>query len=257
MLQPYFENTGTADKPDWRPGDNLGPPPYFTQQQLDATLLRLAAAGIDPHMHADGDGAVREGLNAIAAMRKVHPNDDVRPAIAHDEIVDPADYPRYADLNALPVLSFQWEKPAADVNVQATRYLGPVRAALCEPAALLKIYGARLVFGSDWPVDPLDEWLAMQVAVTRSATGEDALRYPGRLGIDPGLTVAEAVQAMTFNAAYSLREDAVTGSLVTDKFADLIILDRNLMQIAPEKISKTQVLLTMVGGRIVFQSPLL
>ena len=257
MLQPYFENTGTADKPDWRPGDNLGPPPYFTQQQLDATLLRLAAAGIDPHMHADGDGAVREGLNAIAVMRKVHPYDDVRPAIAHDEIVDPADYPRYADLNALPVLSFQWEKPDADVNVHTTGYLGPVRAALCEPAALLKIYGARIVFGSDWPVDPLDEWLAMQVAVTRAATGEDAARYPGRLGIDPGLTIAEAVQAMTINAAYSLREDAVTGSLESGKFADLIILDRNLMQIAPEKISKTQVLLTMVGGRVVFQSPAL
>ncbi|HEV7432465.1 MAG TPA: amidohydrolase family protein, partial [Steroidobacteraceae bacterium] len=141
MLQPYFENSGSVDKPDWRPGDNLGPPPYFTQQQLDATLLKLAAAGINPHMHADGDGAVREGLNAIAAMRKLYPYDNVRPAIAHDEIVDPDDYPRYADLGALPVLSFQWEKPAADVNVQATRYLGPVRAALCEPAGLLKLYG--------------------------------------------------------------------------------------------------------------------
>jgi cyanophycinase len=257
MLQPYFENAGTADKPDWRPGDNSGPPPYFSQQQLDATLLKLAAAGIDPHIHADGDGAVHEGLDAIAAMRKAHPSDDVRPAIAHDEIVDPDDYARYADLGALPVLSFQWEKPAADINAQAIRYLGPVRAALCEPAGLLRLYGARVVFGSDWPVDPLDEWLAMQVAVTRSATGEDAVRYPGRLGIDPGLSVAEAIQAMTINAAYSLREEAVTGSLEPGKFADLIVLDRNLLQIAPEKIAKTQVLLTMVGGRVVFQSPVL
>ena len=255
MLQPYFENTGTPDRPDWRPGDNLGPPPYFTQQQLDATLVRLAAAGIDPHLHADGDGAVREALNAVAAMRKMHPADDVRPAIAHDEIVDPADYPRYAELNALPVLSFQWEKPDPDVNAQAPRYLGPVRVALSEPAGLLKLYGARIVFGSDWPVDPLDEWLAMQVAVTRSAIGEEAVRYPGRLGIDPGLTVTEAVQAMTINAAYSLRENAVSGSLEPGKFADLIVLDRNLTQIAPEKIAKTKVLLTMVGGRIVFQSP--
>ena len=257
MLQPYFENTGSAEKPDWRPGDNLGPPPYFSQAQLDATLLKLADAGINPHMHADGDGAVREGLNAIAAMRKLHPYEDVRPAIAHDEIVDPGDYPRYAELGALPVLSFQWEKPAVDLNAQASRYLGPVRAALCEPAGLLKVYGARIVFGSDWPVDALDEWLAMQVAVTRSAVGEDAVRYPGRLGIDPGLTIAEAIRAMTINAAYSLREEAVTGSLETGKFADLIILDRNLLQIAPEKISKTQVLLTMVGGRVVFQSPVL
>ncbi len=257
MLQPYFENTGTAEHPDWRPGDNLGPPPYFTQQQLDDTLIRLAAAGINPHMHADGDGAVREGLNAIEAMRKLHPTDDVRPAIAHDEIVDLADYPRYAELGALPVLSFQWEKPAPDVNSQATGYLGPVRGALAEPAGLLKLYGARVVFGSDWPVDPLDEWLAMQVAVTRSAIGEEATRFPGRLGIDPGLPIADAIRAMTINGAYSLREDALTGSLATGKFADLIIIDRNLLQVAPEKIAKTQVLLTMVGGRVVFQSPVL
>ncbi len=257
MLQPYFENTGTTEKPDWRPGDNLGPPPYFSQQQLDDTLSRLAAAGINPHMHADGDGAVREGLNAVAMMRKNSPYENVRPAIAHDEIVDPGDYPRYAELGVLPVLSFQWEKPDADVNAQTIGYLGPVRAALCEPAGILKIYGARIVFGSDWPVNRLDEWLAMQVAVTRAATGDDAVRYPGRLGIDPGLTIAEAVRAMTLNAAYSLREDPVAGSLELGKFADLIIIDRNLMQIAPEKIAKTQVLLTMVGGRVVFQSPVL
>jgi predicted amidohydrolase YtcJ len=187
-------------------------------------------------------------------MRKAHPANDVRPAIAHDEIVDPADYPRYADLNALPVLSFQWERPNADVNPQAPRTLGPVRVALCEPAGLLKLYGARIVFGSDWPVDPLDEWLAMQVAVTRAAIGDEAVRYPGRLGIDPGLTIGAAVAAMTINAAFSLRENAVTGSLETGKFADLIVIDRNLTQIAPEKISKTKVLLTMVGGRVVFQS---
>jgi len=110
------------------------------------------------------------------------------------------------------------------------------------------------VFGSDWPVDPLDEWLAMQVAVTRSAVGEQAAHFPGRLGIDPGLTVAAAVQAMTINAAYSLRENAVTGSLEPGKFADLIVIDRNLTLITPEKIAKTKVLLTMVGGRVVFQS---
>ena len=253
MLQPYFENAGTADRPDWRPSKNLGPPPYFTQAQLDTTLIKLAAAGLDPHMHADGDGSVREALNAIAAMRKVHPADDIRPAIAHDEIVDPADYPRYAELGALPVLSFQWEKPAVDLNADAARYLGPVRFNLAEPAGLLQLYGTRIVFGSDWPVDALDEWLALQTAVTRSATGDDAIKYPGRLGIDPGLTVSQAVRAITLNAAYSLHQDDVTGSLEVGKFADLIVLDRNIMQIPSDQIAGTQVQLTMVGGKIVYQ----
>ena len=254
LLQPYFENRGTAEKPDWRPGKNLGPALYFTQPQLDATLVGLAAAGINPHMHADGDGAVRQGLNAIAAMRRTHPADDVRPAIAHDEIMSPDDYGRFAELNAIPVLSFQWEKPAADLNEVAARFLGPVRFALAEPAGLLKLHGARVVFGSDWPVDRLDEWLALQVAVTRRAVGDDAVKYPGRLGIDPGLTVAEALQAMTLDAAYSLRQDTLTGSLQPGKFADLIVLDRNPLQIAPDQIAQTRVLLTMVGGQVVHQA---
>jgi predicted amidohydrolase YtcJ len=245
MVEPYFENG--------RSGHNYGPKPYFTQAQLNDTLIKLAAAGINPHMHADGDGSVRQGLNAVEAMRKVHPADDIRPAIAHDEIVDPADYKRYAEVGALPVLSFQWERPSIDIE-QSKPALGPVRSALIEPAGLLEIYGARIVYGSDWPVDALDEWLALQVAVTRKATGEDAVTYPDRLGIDPGLTVAQAVRAITLNAAYSLRQDEETGSLETGKFADLIVLDRNLLQIKPEEIGGTQVLMTMVGGKVVYET---
>jgi predicted amidohydrolase YtcJ len=245
MVAPYFENG--------RPGHNYGPKPYFTQAQLDDTLIKLAAAGLNPHMHADGDGSVRMGLNAVEAMRKGHPGEDIRPAIAHDEIVDPADYTRFAEVNALPVLSFQWERPSIDIE-QSKPALGPVRSALMEPAGLLEIYGARIVYGSDWPVDALDEWLALQIAVTRKAIGEDAVTYPYRLGIDPGLTVAQAVRAITLNAAYSLRQDKETGSLETGKFADIIVLDRNLFQVRPEEIGGTKVLLTMVGGKVVYKT---
>ncbi|HTM81730.1 amidohydrolase [Asticcacaulis sp.] len=245
MVEPYFDNG--------RPGHNHGPKPYFSQSQLNDTLIRLAAAGINPHMHADGDGSVRMGLNAVEAMRRVHPGDDIRPAIAHDEIVDPSDYKRYAEVGALPVLSFQWARPSIDI-MQSQPALGPVRSALMEPAGLLEIYGARIVYGSDWPVDALDEWLALQIAVTRKAIGEDAVTYPDRLGIDPGLTVAQAVRAITLNAAYSLRQDRETGSLETGKFADLIVLDRNLFQIKPEEIGATQVLMAMVGGKVVYRA---
>ena len=253
MVEPYFENKGTAEKPNWRPGEHRGPKLYFLQAQLEDTLIKLAAAGINPHMHADGDGSVRQGLDAIAAMRNVHPGKDIRPAIAHDEIVDPADYKRYAEVGALPVLSFQWGKPSVDIAASKDA-LGPVRYALIEPTGLLELHGARIVYGSDWPVDKLDEWLALQVAVTRTAVGDDAVTYPGRLGIDPGLTIAQAIRAITLNAAYSLRQDKATGSLEPGKFADLIVLDRNLLEIKPEEISGTQVLLTMVGGKVVYRS---
>jgi predicted amidohydrolase YtcJ/cyanophycinase-like exopeptidase len=257
LMQPYFTNHGTTDQPDWRPGTSRGPDFYFSPPQLADTLQRLAAAGINPHMHADGDGAVHEGLDAVEAMRHAHPGMDVRPAIAHDELVDPNDYARYGTLGVQPVLSFQWEKPAPDINMEDSWYLGPVRQALAEPAGLLELYGARVAYGSDWPVDPLDLWFALQVAVTRRATGDFAKEHPGRLGIDPGLTVAQGLRALTLDAAWGLRQEELTGSLEPGKFADLIVIDQNVLEAPPERIGATKVLLTMVGGRIVLRDPTL
>ena len=77
----------------------------------------------------------------------------------------------------------------------------------------------------------------------------------GRLGDDPGLDLATAIRAMTINAAYTLNMDRYVGSLEVGKFADLIVLDRDLTEIAPEEISETEVLLTMVGGQEVYRAP--
>ena len=112
LREPYFTNTGTADNPHWAPGSSRGPAVYFPASALATILIALGRAGIDPHMHADGDGAVHAGLDGIEALRKALPAADIRPAIAHDEIVDPVDFPRYKELGTIPVLSFQWEKPA-------------------------------------------------------------------------------------------------------------------------------------------------
>lgn len=109
MLEPYLMNAGTEENPRWVPSQNRGPEVYFPPKPLAEILVRLARAGIDPHMHADGDGAVHGALDAIETMRKEIGPADIRPAIAHDEIVSPADFPRFKALNALPVLSFQWE----------------------------------------------------------------------------------------------------------------------------------------------------
>lgn len=254
MVAPYFENMGTKEAPRWRPGKSRGPQPYFSDAQLQDTLIRLSDAGIDPHMHADGDGAVRQALDAVAAVRAARPQSPVRPAIAHAELVDPADYSRFAELNVLPVLSFQWGKPGPDTVDAVRDYLGPARHALFEPSGLLEIHGARIVFGSDWPVDTLNEWLALQIAVTRRAVGADAEKYPGRLGVDPGLSLTRAIRAMTIDAAYSLHQETATGSLETGKLADLIVIDRDLYAIPPDEIGGTKVLLTVVGGKVVYEA---
>ncbi len=253
MLEPYRVNAGTAAAPHWVPGTSHGPDPYYPKAALADLLTRLARAGIDPHMHADGDGAVRAALDGIEAMRRAVPHADIRPGIAHDEIVARADYARYRRLHTYPALSFQWEKPAPDTVEQLRDYLGPERAAILEPAGLLLAAGAPVAFGSDWPVDPLNEWFALKVGVTRENT--PASGYTGRLGADPGLTPMQALRAATIVAAAALHDDARTGSLEPGKLADLIVLDRNPLLIPPREIADITVLETVVGGQVVYRRP--
>ncbi|HVO26122.1 MAG TPA: amidohydrolase family protein, partial [Candidatus Margulisiibacteriota bacterium] len=182
------------------------------------------------------------------------PGRDIRPGLAHCELVDPADYPRFHELNVTPVLSFQWEKPASDTVEGSIDSLGPKRYPYIEPAGYLAAKGARIAYGSDWPVDPLDEWFALQVGVTRKARPDAPPKYAGRLGNDPGLSQAAVIKAITLNAAYELHEDKYIGSLEVGKFADLIVVDRNVSAIPPDQIAATKVLRTVVGGRVVYDS---
>jgi predicted amidohydrolase YtcJ len=253
LLEPYRINTGTPEAPHWVPGQSRGPAPYFPAAPLAAILTGLGSNGIEPHIHADGDGAVRAALDGYAAMRQALPGKDIRAAIAHDEIVAAADMPRYAALDVTPVLSMQWGKPAGD-TLGLTDIFGPDRMAVIEPAGLLAAQGARIAFGSDWPVDALDEWFALKVGVTRSNRPDADPAYRGRLGKDPGLSAAAVLQAATINAAYSLHAESVTGSLEPGKFADFIVLDRNPLTIPPEDIANVKVLRTVVGGKTVHSS---
>jgi predicted amidohydrolase YtcJ len=254
MIDPYLVNKGTPEKPDWKPGPHNGPASYFSPESLRATLKELAHAHIDPHIHVDGDRAVRESLDAIADLRKTPEGKRVRPALAHDEIVAPADYPRFAQLDVTPVLSFQWAKPAPDTVGALKDFMGPQRYAIVEPQALLLNAGARIAYGSDWPVDPLDEWFALKVGVTRTAAPGAGKEYAGTLTAQPGLPRAAALRAITLNAAYTLRQETLTGSLEVGKLADFIVLDRNFFTIPAEDIANIRVLQTVVGGKIVYQS---
>jgi predicted amidohydrolase YtcJ len=254
MLEPYLVNKGTVDKPDWRPGPSRGPDSYFTQDALRRTLAALARARIDPHIHADGDRAVRDSLDAIAALRTTEEGRRIRPALAHAEIVAPQDYPRFAKLDVTPVLSFQWGKPAPDTVGALKDYLGPARYAVVEPQELLRVAGARIAYGSDWPVDPLDIWFALKVGVTRTAAPDAGKEYAGRLTSQPGMPRAAVLRAATLDAAWTLRQEAHIGSLEVGKLADLIVLDRNVLGIPEEEIAQVRVLQTVVGGKVVYEA---
>jgi predicted amidohydrolase YtcJ len=254
MLEPYWLPSNTAPNAAWQPSKNRGPAVYFAAAPLKALLVAVSRAGFEAHMHADGDRAVREGLDAVAAVRGELPGRDIRIGIAHDEIVDPADFPRFKQLKVIPVLSFQWQKRAPDTVDNLEKYLGPNRYKLVEPAAFLADAGARIAYGSDWPVDPLDEWLALKVGITRTDMPTAAADYLERLGEDRGLTRRQVLRAITINSSYELHQDADTGSLETGKLADFIVLDRNVMQVAVDLIAETKVVETVVGGRVVYSA---
>jgi predicted amidohydrolase YtcJ len=254
MLEPYWLPSDGSPNALWQPSKNRGPAVYFAAPALKALLIAVSRNGFEAHMHADGDRAVREGLDAVAAVRSDLPGRDIRIGIAHDEIVDPADFPRFAQLNVVPVLSFQWEKRAPDTVDNLEKYLGPARYKLVEPAGFLADAGARIAYGSDWPVDPLDEWLALKVGVTRTDVPTADAVYRERLGEDKGLSRKQVLRAITINSSYELHQDANTGSLELGKLADLIVLDRNVMQIPADEIADTKVLQTVVGGHIVYSA---
>ncbi|KJZ49876.1 amidohydrolase [Pseudomonas fluorescens] len=255
MLTPYLHNSGTDKAPKWTPGKNLGEL-YFPSQVLNPLLLQAVKAGLDPHLHATGERAVRDALDSVAYVRKELPGQDFRPAIAHAESVDPADYSRFKALDVTATMSFQWAQQAPSTVDGTSDHLGAARFARMEPSGSIAHAGGRVAFGSDWPVDPLDEFLALKVGVTRSGDPTNphsyGPKYAGRLNADPALSRAEVLRSITLNSAEQLKLDAVLGSVEVGKFADLIVLDKNFMQVPEEELGRNDVLLTLVGGKVVW-----
>ena len=249
LLKPYLINAGTADAPNWVPGPSRGPI-YFPPAELNPLVAAIAKAGFDPHIHSIGDRAVRLTLDAYAYMRKRIGKADIRPAIAHAEMVDPADYGRFRKLDVIPTMSFQWAKPGPDSIDAQKDYIGPERFSRVEPEGSLYAAKAPIAYGSDWPVDTLNEWFALQVGITRENPAGG--KYAGRFNDQKGLPRRFALRSITKNSAHELHQDGRTGSLERGKFADLIVLDRNVLRIPKTQIMNTKVLLTMVGGKTVY-----
>ncbi|OYT86641.1 MAG: hydrolase [Burkholderiales bacterium PBB6] len=257
LLSPYFTNAGTEAAPNWVPGTNLGVV-YYPPEVLKPLLLAAADAGLDVHAHATGDRAVRQTLDAVAHVRTQRPASNFRPSIAHAETVAVADYPRFAALDVMATMSHQWAQRASYSIGDTQNHLGPERFARMEPSGSLRLAGARVVHGSDWPIDPFDTFLALKVGVTRSGDPTNPHSaaslspvFEGRINADPGLSRADVLHGITRNAARQLRLDDVVGSIEVGKFADLIVLERNFLQVPEEELGRNKVLLTMVGGKAV------
>ena len=248
MQDGVMENyTAVLLKPYLKPGKVYGIP-MVDPQRLKEIVTRLDAEGFQVHFHAIGDGAVRQALDSIAAARRQNGDLGHRHHIAHLELIDPADISRFRELGVIANFQPLWAFADEYITKLTIPFLGPERSSRLYPIGSLYRSGAVVAFGSDWSVsspNPLEE---IQVAVTRMGpSGETITPFLPAERIN----LPEALAAFTINAAYTNRLEKQTGSIEVGKFADLVVLDRNLFAIPPTEISKTLALVTLFEGRTV------
>ena len=243
LLEPYLDQAG-------HPTDERGEL-YFEPELFARLVTRLDAAGLNIHVHAIGDRAVRATLDAFAAARSANGANDNRHQIAHLQLVDPADFPRFAELGVMANMQLDWAKRDSSNEGPVEPFLGPGRYRYLYPAGSLLAAGATIVGGSDWDVSTYHPFVAMQHGVTRVERGSG--RPP--LNLDERIPIATAVDAYTINAAVALKQEGTTGSLEVGKRADLIILDRDILTVDPATIQDTVVLATWLDGRLVHGAP--
>jgi len=241
MLEPY------ADDP------KLNGKPNFTQKEIDRLVAELDRRGFQVMLHAIGDGGIRMALDAYENALKANGPRDRRFRIEHIESISPVDIPRFAGLGVIASFQPYHCYPESNLVEIWARNVGHERLPYSFAWNDIRRHGARLTFGSDWPVVSLSPWIGLQNAVTRQT--DDGQPAGGWVGAQR-VTLPQAIRAYTLDAAYAEFEDRRKGSLRPGKLADIIVLSQNPFEISPLKIRETKVLLTIVGGRIVHRDPI-
>ncbi|MGI8888160.1 MAG: amidohydrolase, partial [Nocardioidaceae bacterium] len=242
MTTPYLDASGA-------PTDNSGLS-MVDPMRLGDYVTSLDALGFQVHVHAIGDRAVREALNALEAAHRVNGASANRHHIAHVQVIHPVDVPRFAELGVTATMQPLWAVHEEQMDELTLPFLGPERGAWQYPFASLLRAGARLAAGSDWPVTSPDPLAGIHVAVNRQApTAWGDVRRP--FLADQALDVESALTAYTAGSAYvNSLDDA--GRIQVGALADLAVLDRDIVAAPPSQIGEAQVVATYVGGREVF-----
>ncbi|HET6626148.1 MAG TPA: amidohydrolase [Nocardioidaceae bacterium] len=245
MTAPYLDGCGCRST-------NSGLS-FVDPEVLREGVTRLDAAGLQVHVHAIGDRAVRETLDAFEQARTTNGANDLRHHIAHLQVVHPDDLSRFARLGVTANMQPLWAHYDEQMTDLTIPYLEPDRVAWQYPFADLARSGARLAAGSDWPVSTPDPVQGIHVAVNRWAYGE-----PGPAGSRPflpeqALSLEQAFAAYTSGSAFVNHLDD-TGTLVPGMLADLTVLDRDPFRNDPAEIGAASVLATYVDGAPVYSS---
>ena len=237
LLEPY-------NNADGNPGQSKGKL-YLAPDVMTAFIKQADVEGFNIHVHAIGDAAVREALDAFGAARAA--GSKRLYSIAHLQLVDDSDLPRFAALDVLVSLQLLWAQPD-NYSIDALKpWLGADRMARQYPARSLAENHAVIAGGSDWDVTSFNPFAAMATAMSRMNPAK-----PDRDPLNPeeALSLDEMLTAYTINAARLIGRDSEIGSLSAGKAADVIVLDRALTRdTAADAVRTTQVIHTFFGGR--------
>ncbi|TPW74549.1 amidohydrolase [Schumannella soli] len=239
MLEPYLDASGAPTL-----GTGLS---FVDPIELRRDVTELDRAGFQVHIHAIGDRAVRESLDAIEAARAANGDSGIRHHLAHVQVVHPDDLARFAPLGAtvnMQALWANWEPQNELINLVA---LGAERSSWQYPFAQLWNAGAVFCAGSDWPVTTPDPWAAIQVAVTRRLPHDDADYNPKPFYPGSALSLAQALSAYTQGSA-RINAFEPTGTLEPGAVADLAVVDRNPFAGSVDAISDTRTASTWIDG---------
>lgn len=238
LLEPYVDRPNDRGIPNWSP------------EQLTRVAVALDQAGFQIHTHAIGDHAIRMTLDALNAAQQANGKRDARHHIAHLELIDPNDIPRFKQLDVVATFQALWAYADPYITELTEPVLGPQRSRWLYPIASVAKTGATLAGGSDWSVSSMNPLDAIQVAITRRGL-EDTT---AKVWIEEEIVdLPTMLAAYTINGAFVNHQEKETGSLEVGKAADVIVLDRNLFQISPHEIHRVKVLWTLLEGREVYR----
>jgi predicted amidohydrolase YtcJ len=240
LLEPYLDRPGDRGTPLLEPG------------AFDGLATALDAAGFQIHVHAIGDRAIRMSLDAFEAAGRANGFRDLRHHIAHLELIDPADIPRFKALGVTANFQPLWAYADPYITELTLPILGPGRSRWLYPIGSVARTGAVIVGGSDWSVSSMNPLEAIQVALTRRGPDDP----PGDAWIpEEKVDLETMLRAYTRNGAWLSHDEKTRGSLQAGKAADIIVLGRDLFKIPASEIGRVKVLLTLLDGRPVFRDP--